>query len=137
MRARISSVAFRLLFPCLSLFFLSLSPLRVLSSSEEEPAQTTMATANWKGVDIATFSGAHPSVDGNVYFPAESLNMEFFKPSTHTSRCPYKGTASYYDVVVNGETNKNAAWIYKTPNAGMEKIANHVAFWKGVKVTKV
>ena len=96
-----------------------------------------MATATWKGVEIAKFSGEFPSVDGNVYFPSAALNMEFFKPSTHTSRCPYKGTASYFDVVVNGEVNKNAVWTYKTPKAGMEKIADHYAFWKGVKVTKL
>ena len=101
------------------------------------PAEATMASASWNGQVIASFSGEHPSVDGNVYFPADSLDMQYFKPSTHTSRCPYKGTASYFDVVVDGQVNKNAAWIYKTPKSGMEKIANHVAFWKGVVVTKV
>ena len=96
------------------------------------PAETTMASASWNGQVVASFSGEHPSVDGNVYFPADSLDMQYFKPSTHTSRCPYKGTASYFDVVVDGQVNKNAAWVYKTPKSGMEKIANHVAFWKGV-----
>merc|ERR1711871_748948 len=100
------------------------------------PAETVMASASWNGQKIASFSGEHPSVDGNVYFPMDSLDMQYFKPSTHTSRCPYKGTATYFDVVVDGQVNKNAAWVYKTPKAGMENIANHVAFWKGVVVTK-
>ena len=95
-----------------------------------------MASASWNGAVIAEFEGAYPSVDGNVYFPPSSLKEGFFKDSSHTSRCGYKGTANYYSIVVDGKTNANAAWVYKTPKPGMEKIAGHVAFWKGVTVTK-
>lgn len=73
-------------------------------------------------------------VEGNHYFPAESIQREHFRDSpTHTT-CPWKGEASYYDVVVNGEVNKDAAWYYPNPKEAAKNIEGHVAFWKGVKV---
>ncbi len=73
-------------------------------------------------------------VEGNHYFPADSLRMEHFRPSTHTSVCGWKGTASYYDVVVDGKVNANAAWYYPEPKDTARQISGRVAFWKGVKV---
>lgn len=74
-------------------------------------------------------------VEGNHYFPADSINKEFFQPSDTQTVCPWKGAASYYDVVAGGETNKDAAWYYPEPKEAAKEIRNRVAFWKGVKVT--
>jgi uncharacterized protein (DUF427 family) len=73
-------------------------------------------------------------VEGNHYFPASSINRAYFQPSdTHTT-CPWKGEASYYDVVVDGQVNSDAAWYYPEPKEAAANIKDHVAFWKGVKV---
>lgn len=73
-------------------------------------------------------------VEGNHYFPADSVNRDYFQPSdTHTT-CPWKGEASYYDVVVGGQVNADAAWYYPEPKEAAANIKDHVAFWKGVKV---
>ena len=92
-----------------------------------------MATATWHETTLAE-SGHTEQVEGNEYFPADSLHREFFEPSTHTSVCPWKGTAHYYHVVVNGQRNENAAWYYPSPKPAASNIKDHVAFWKGVKV---
>jgi uncharacterized protein (DUF427 family) len=94
-----------------------------------------MARAIWNGVVIAE-SPTTIVVEGNHYFPSESVKQEHIKPSAHSSVCPWKGTASYYDVVVEGQTNPNAAWYYPAPKPDAAKlgITGHVAFWKGVKV---
>ena len=73
-------------------------------------------------------------VENNHYFPPESLNMEFFETSSYTTDCPWKGTASYYTIVVDGEFNDNAAWYYPTPKEAAMDIKDRVAFWRGVKV---
>ena len=75
-------------------------------------------------------------VEGNHYFPDDSINKEFFKRSETHTVCGWKGTASYYDVVANGKTNKDAAWFYPTPKDDAKEIENHVAFWKGVEVVE-
>lgn len=75
-------------------------------------------------------------VENNYYFPASSLNMAFFIPSETTSHCPWKGDASYYSVVVNGEENTDAAWYYPAPKEAAKEIKDHVAFWRGVDVVK-
>jgi uncharacterized protein (DUF427 family) len=73
-------------------------------------------------------------VEGNHYFPATAIKSEYFQPSeTHTT-CGWKGEASYYNVVVDGEVNKDAAWYYPKPKEAAQNIENYVAFWKGVKV---
>ena len=74
-------------------------------------------------------------VEGNHYFPADSLRREHFRDSDHHSTCPRKGMASYYDVVVGDEINPNAAWYYPQPKDAAKQINGRVAFWKGVKVT--
>lgn len=74
-------------------------------------------------------------VEGNHYFPAASLKREFFEPSTHTTVCGWKGVANYYDVVVNGQRNANAAWYYAEPKPRAAEIQHRVAFWRGVTVS--
>lgn len=89
--------------------------------------------AVWNGETVAE-SADTVVVEGNHYFPAAALKAEFRKPSTHTSVCPWKGTANYYDLVVKGQVNKDAVWYYATPSEAAKKIAGRVAFWKGVEV---
>ena len=74
-------------------------------------------------------------VEGNHYFPADSIKREHFRESNTHTTCPWKGEASYYDVVVGGETNRNAAWYYPEPKPAANNIAGRVAFWKGVTVS--
>lgn len=75
-------------------------------------------------------------VEGNHYFPPNALNTEYFRESQHQTRCPWKGLASYYSIVVDGEENKDAAWYYPEPSDAAANIKQHVAFWKGVQVTE-
>jgi uncharacterized protein (DUF427 family) len=98
-----------------------------------------MAKAIWKGKILAE-SNKTIEIEGNAYFPPEAIKKEYFKESTSHSTCPWKGEASYYDVLVDGETNKDAAWFYPKPLSGsLDKVgkdfSNYVAFWKGVKIT--
>ncbi|HVW97075.1 MAG TPA: DUF427 domain-containing protein [Mucilaginibacter sp.] len=74
-------------------------------------------------------------VENNHYFPPDSINMEYFKPSATHTTCPWKGLASYYTVEVDGAKNPDAAWYYPDPKPAAANIADYVAFWKGVKVT--
>ena len=92
-----------------------------------------MPKAIWKGQVLAE-SNETEVVEGNHYFPPASLQREFFQTSDHTSFCGWKGTASYYDVVVDGETNAQAAWYYADPKDAASNIRGYVAFWKGVEV---
>jgi len=92
-----------------------------------------MAKATWKGKVIAE-SDKSEVVEGNQYFPPDSVKREYLQPSETTSVCPWKGTASYYDVVVDGETNKDAAWYYPEPKDAAKRIKDHLAFWRGVNV---
>ena len=73
-------------------------------------------------------------VEGNHYFPPDTINREFFQASDTTTVCPWKGTASYYSIEVNGQTNGNAAWYYPDPKQAAKEITDHVAFWRGVKI---
>ncbi len=92
-----------------------------------------MAKATWNGV-VLTESDQTEIVEGNHYFPSESVKKEYLKSSDHHSVCPWKGTASYYSLEVNGEVNENAAWYYPDPSDAAKQIKDHVAFWKGVTV---
>ena len=92
-----------------------------------------MARATWAGKIIADTKNS-VVVEGNQYFPAEDVKKEFLKPSRHTSECPWKGTAHYYNLEVNGMQNENAAWYYPQPKAAAAEIKDHIAFWKGVKI---
>ncbi len=93
-----------------------------------------MAKAVWNGVVIAE-SDKTEMVEGNHYFPPDSIKQEYFTENSRTSVCPWKGTASYYDVVVDGETNPGAAWSYPEPKSAASQIKDHVAFWNGVEVS--
>ncbi|MBR7633022.1 DUF427 domain-containing protein [Janthinobacterium lividum] len=96
-----------------------------------------MPTASWNGAVIAQATDAQVQVvENNVYFPLSSVTQEYLRPSSHTSICPWKGTASYYDLVVGGQTNANAAWYYPQPKDAAKQIAGHVAFWRGVSVER-
>jgi uncharacterized protein (DUF427 family) len=92
-----------------------------------------MAKAIWEGAVLAD-SDDIVTVEGNRYFPEEAIHREYFKPSSHSSVCPWKGTASYYDIEVNGKTNPAAAWYYPEPLAAAQQIRGRVAFWRGVRV---
>lgn len=92
-----------------------------------------MAKAVWNGKVLAE-SDETIVVEGNHYFPEESLNREFFRQSSHHSVCPWKGVASYYTVEVDGESNENAAWYYPKPSFLARKVKDRVAFWNGVRV---
>ncbi|HEV2413812.1 MAG TPA: DUF427 domain-containing protein [Candidatus Dormibacteraeota bacterium] len=92
--------------------------------------------ATWNGTVLAE-SDDTVVVEGNHYFPVEDVSLEHFRPSkTHTT-CHWKGLASYYDVVVNGKDNRDAAWYYAEPSQAAEKIKGRIAFWRGVKVEPV
>lgn len=95
-----------------------------------------MFQAVWKGTVLAE-SNQTVKVEGNQYFPPQSLRREFLTPSATASRCPWKGTASYYDVTVDGQVNKGVAWYYPHPSPAVAQIAGHVAFWHGVQVRRV
>ncbi|MBD3413360.1 MAG: DUF427 domain-containing protein [Candidatus Aminicenantes bacterium] len=73
-------------------------------------------------------------VEGNHYFPPDSVNREYLKESSHRSQCPWKGKASYYDVVVDDEVNRDAAWYYPVPKKAAKHITDYVAFYKGVEI---
>ena len=73
-------------------------------------------------------------VEGNHYFPSESLQREFFESSATTTVCPWKGTANYYSLNVDGERNVDAAWYYAEPKDAAREIKGRVAFWRGVTV---
>ena len=92
-----------------------------------------MAKAVWNGQTLAE-SETFETVEGNVYFPEETVKREFFKASSTTSSCPWKGQARYYTIIVDGQDNPDAAWYYPDPKAAAARIKDHVAFWKGVRV---
>lgn len=92
-----------------------------------------MPRAIWNGAMLAE-SDRCEVVEGNQYFPAASVNRTYVRESTTHTTCPWKGVASYYDVVVDGQTNKDAAWYYPEPKDAARQIAGHVAFWRGVRV---
>ena len=92
-----------------------------------------MPRAIWKGAVIAE-SDRCEEVEGNLYFPPDSARREHLKASDTHTICSWKGVASYYDVVVDGEVNRDAAWYYPEPKDAAKQIRDHVAFWRGVTV---
>ena len=95
---------------------------------------SAVATATWNGKAIAQ-SDQTVIVEGNHYFPPESVDTALVSSSDTQTRCPWKGMASYYDVVVDGDTNSGAAWFYDDPKPAASDIKNYVAFWRGVTVS--
>lgn len=94
-----------------------------------------MARATWNGTVIAE-SDDFEVVEGNVYFPREAVKDELLRESATHTTCGWKGVASYYDLVVDGQENRDAAWYYPTPKDAAASIAGHVAFWRGVTVER-
>lgn len=92
-----------------------------------------MAKAIWNGVVVAE-SDKTVIVEGNHYFPIESVNMEYFENSSTHTTCPWKGLASYYTLEVDGKANKDGAWFYPEPKPAAKHIKDHIAFWRGVTV---
>jgi uncharacterized protein (DUF427 family) len=92
--------------------------------------------ATWNGTVLAE-SERTVMVEGNHYFPEDDVRAEYFVPSDTQTVCPWKGTASYRSVVVDGARNEDAAWYYPTPKDAAAEITDRVAFWKGVTVEEV
>ena len=92
-----------------------------------------MPRAIWNGTVIAE-TDTFETVEGNIYFPPQSIKSEYFTPTETRTTCPWKGIASYYTISVNGDTNEDAAWAYPDPKEAAENIRDHVAFWRGVTV---
>lgn len=95
-----------------------------------------MPRAVWNGAVIAESDDVEV-VDGYTYFPSDAVNREHLQPSDHHTTCPWKGTASYYDVVVDGEVNRTAAWYYPDPsNRAAPLVGGRIGFWRGVKIER-
>ena len=92
-----------------------------------------MPKAMWNGVVLAESDGTE-LVEGNHYFPPDSIHREYFRESEKETKCPWKGVACYYNIVVDAEVNTDAAWYYPAPLNTAKNIQDHVAFWKGVTV---
>jgi uncharacterized protein (DUF427 family) len=92
-----------------------------------------MPKALWNGAVIAD-SDDTVVVEGNHYFPRDAVDPAVLRPSSTTTVCPWKGTASYHSLVVDGKENKDAAWFYPEPKSAAAEIADRIAFWKGVEV---
>jgi uncharacterized protein (DUF427 family) len=92
-----------------------------------------MTTATWNGAVVAE-SDDIVTVEGNAYFPREAVREDVLRPSDHHSFCPWKGTASYYHLEVDGQLNRDAVWYYPTPKDAAKEITGRVAFWHGVEV---
>ena len=92
-----------------------------------------MPKAVWNGQVIAQ-SQECVTVEGNIYFPPGAIDQGYFRESETTTVCPWKGTANYYDVVINDQVNQDAAWYYADPKPEAQNIAGYIAFWKGVQV---
>lgn len=94
-----------------------------------------MPRASWNSATIAS-TDRFEELEGNVYFPPETVDRTHLRPSERTSVCPWKGTAHYYDVVVGDAVNAAAAWYYPDPKPAAARIRNHIAFWNGVTVER-
>ena len=108
---------------------ISRRPRRAIASESSRQRRT----ATWNGATIAE-SDKTVVVEGNHYFPPGSVRKEFLQASSTTSRCPWKGRARYYSLVVDGKTNEDAAWYYPEPSTAAANIKDYVAFWNGVDV---
>lgn len=96
-----------------------------------------MPKATWNGAVIAEASEAEVEmVEGNVYFPLHAVVGDCLRPSDKVTTCHWKGAANYFDIVVGGEVNRDAAWIYRKPMDAARQIIDRVAFWRGVRVER-
>jgi uncharacterized protein (DUF427 family) len=94
-----------------------------------------MPKAIWNGKVIAE-TKVHHIVEGNIYFPPDTVNRAYLQPSETHTICGWKGEASYYHLAVDGEVNRDAAWFYPAPKDAAKQIAGYVAFWRGVQVSR-
>ena len=94
-----------------------------------------MPKAIWKNQVIAE-TDKFETVEGNIYFPPSAIKKELFKPSATHTTCPWKGQARYYSLLVDGQENPDAAWYYPDPKPAARNVKHHIAFWRGVEVTK-
>lgn len=94
-----------------------------------------MAKAMWNGQTVAE-SESFQTVEGNIYFPEETVKREFLRPSSTSSSCPWKGQARYFTLFVDGQENPDAAWYYPDPKPAARQVKHHIAFWRGVEVSK-
>lgn len=108
-------------------------PASVGNSAAASRVRIYMPRAVWNGVVLAE-SDETVVVEGNHYFPPDAINREHFADSAKTTVCGWKGTANYYDVIADGETNPAAAWYYASPKDAASEIKDYVAFWGGVRV---
>jgi uncharacterized protein (DUF427 family) len=111
------------------------APCRHRTLQEQRAGLLKMATATWNGQVIAE-SDDVLTVEGNLYFPEESVKREFLRPSSTTSSCPFKGQARYYSLLVEGQENPDAAWYYPDPKPAARNIKHRIAFWRGVEISK-
>ena len=95
-----------------------------------------MFRATWNGAVIAE-SDRTVVVEGNHYFPPETVDQRYLRSAPNHTTCHWKGVASYFDVVVDDTVNEGAAWLYPRPLPAAERISGHIAFWKGIKVREV
>lgn len=100
-----------------------------------EESERGMAKAVWNGQTVAE-SEIFETVEGNIYFPEETVKREFLRPSSTTSSCPWKGQARYFTLLVDGQENPDAAWYYPDPKPAARQVRHHIAFWRGVEVSK-
>ncbi len=100
------------------------------------PKEAIMFVATWNGAVIAQ-SDKTIEIEGNKYFPFDSVDQTLLVDSATTSNCPWKGTANYYSLSVDGDTNTDAVWVYREPKDAAKEIAGYVAFWRGVEVRAV
>ncbi|HEX7145766.1 MAG TPA: DUF427 domain-containing protein [Gaiellaceae bacterium] len=107
---------------------------RIGGEASSGRAPGTRMRAVWNGAVLAE-SDRTVKLEGNHYFPPDSLNREYFADSDRKTVCPWKGLASYYTVEVGGERNEGAAWTYRNPSPLARKIKDHVAFWQGVQIS--
>jgi uncharacterized protein (DUF427 family) len=94
-----------------------------------------VAKAIWNGAVIAQSDDVE-IVEGNVYFSSDGVNREYLQESNTHTLCPWKGTASYYHVAVNGKINPDAAWYYPEPKSAAKHVKDRIAFWHGVTVER-
>ena len=106
---------------------------RLLGGRETRGSEWVQAV--WNGAVLAE-SDRTVVVEGNHYFPPDDVRRDLLEPSSRHSICPWKGRASYYDAVVDGECNRAAAWYYPSPSPAARKIKDHIAFWHGVTVRR-
>lgn len=92
-----------------------------------------MAKAIWNGIVLAE-SDKTVIVEGNYYFPIQAVKQEYLRHSNTHTTCPWKGTANYYSINVNGLENRDGAWYYPNPKSAATQITNHIAFWRGVRI---